>query len=462
MNPAFDVVVIGSGPSGHKAAIAAAKAGKRVAIVEQERELGGACVSRGTIPSKTLRETALQLSRMRRAGGQLQVSLAQGTELASLMTRVQRVIDANAGTMLDQVRRNGIERLHGRAHFVSSHALQIEDVHGRSLTLDADVIVIAVGSSPRTPPGIPIDHEHVLDSDSVLSLLYLPESMTVLGSGVIACEYASIFAELGVRVTMIDKAERPLAFMDEELVMRFVAAFAALGGRFLGGRELEGVHWDGVSDVVTRVSDGDDVRAHKLLVALGRTPNLAGLALEAAGLAASARGQLRVNEHCQTEVPHIYAVGDVIGAPALAATAMEQGRRAIGHALGLPSIGRAEHVPIGIYTIPEMSSVGLSESEARARHGGALVGRARFDEVARGQISGDRDGLLKLVADASGTRLLGVQIVGDGATELVHLGQMALLADMPVETFINNIFNFPTLAEAYRVAALDLRHNRAR
>ncbi len=289
-------------------------------------------------------------------------------------------------------------------------------------------------------------------------MLYLPASLTVLGGGVIACEYASIFAHLGVAVTMIDRADRPLKFMDAELVGRFVSDFERNGGRFLGERSIGSVEWDGVSRVITRLATGEVIESDKMLVALGRVASVDGLALGAAGLRANARGLLEVDEHCRTVVPHIYAIGDVIGPPSLAATAMEQGRRAACHALGLAPGSPAEMIPIGIYTIPEMACVGLNEDEAVKRHPGAriLVGRGRFEEVARGQISGVQDGLLKLVADASGNKLLGVQIVGEGATELIHLGQMALLAGNSVDAFVENIFNFPTLAEAYRVAALDL------
>ncbi len=354
--------------------------------------------------------------------------------------------------------RNGIRVFHGRARFVSDRVVEVQSVDGSQRRIEAATIFIATGSRPRTPPEIGIDHENILDSDSILSMLYLPASLTVLGGGVIACEYASIFAHLGVSVTMIDRADRPLKFIDAELVGKFVGDFERSGGRFLGERNIGSVEWDGVSKVVTRLATGEVIESDKMLVALGRAASIEGLALGAAGLKANARGLLEVDEHCRTAVPHIYAIGDVIGPPSLAATAMEQGRRAACHALGLASGSAAEMIPIGIYTIPEMACVGLSEDEAAKRYPGQriLVGRGRFEEIARGQISGVQDGLLKIVADHTGHKLLGVQIVGEGATELIHLGQMALLAGIGVESFVENIFNFPTLAEAYRVAALDV------
>ncbi|HEX4510755.1 MAG TPA: Si-specific NAD(P)(+) transhydrogenase [Burkholderiaceae bacterium] len=455
-----DVLVIGSGPAGQKAAIQAVKAGRTVVLIEHERAVGGACVHRGTIPSKTLRESAAQATRLARDADIWGVSPRAGIEVSSLMARLDRVVSAHAHYMGRQIDRNGIERHHGRARFVSEDTIEMMTVAGDRALFTADIIVVATGSRPRNPPEIPIDHENVLDSDSILSMLYLPTSLTVLGGGVIASEYASIFAALGVKVTMVDRADRPLKFMDGELVAKFVEAFHRAGGTYIGEQAIGGVTFDGVSQVLTTLSDGRVVTSDKMLVALGRAANVDELNLSAAGLAPNARGLLVVDEHCRTVNPRVYAVGDVVGPPSLAATAMEQGRRAARHALGLGEGAGTETIPIGIYTIPEMASVGLSEDEAKKRGGSALVGRARFDEVARGQISGITDGLLKLVADGSGKKLLGVHIVGEGATELVHVGQMALLGQMDVDTFVENIFNFPTLAEAYRVAALDLVEKR--
>ena len=457
----YDLVVIGSGPAGQKAAVQAAKSGASVLIVEREPQVGGACVHHGTVPSKALRETALSLSSFqRRSGSVFEVTVRDDLQVSSLMLRLDAVITAHERYITDQLKRNGIEVWRGKARFVEPLVIEVTEIGGTRRHAHAKNVVIAVGSVPRTPPGIPIDHEHVLDSDSILSMRYLPASLAVLGSGVIASEYASIFAALGVKVAMIDQGPRPLGFFDPELTSRFVHYLESCQGRFLGERKVARVQWDGLSEVVTELASGEIIRTEKLLCALGRVANLEGLNVEAAGLAKTARGLIEVDAHCQTMVPHVYAVGDVIGPPSLASTSMEQGRRAARHALGLPVPSAAEMIPLGIYTIPEMASVGLSEKDAIAAHGAVLVGRARFEELARGQIAAIEDGLLKLVTDPTGQKVLGVQIVGEGATELVHVGQMALCAALEVDSFVDNIFNFPTLAEAYRVAALDIVRQR--
>jgi NAD(P) transhydrogenase len=388
------------------------------------------------------------------------LTLRPDLELTSLMSHLDQVIRAHEGYMADQLRRNGIERWHGRTRFVAPRILEVLALDGSCRRVTGEIIVIATGSRPRNPESIPVDHEHILDSDSLLSIIYLPASLTVLGGGVIASEYASIFASLGVQVTMIDRSERPVSFLDAELTDCFVRGFAANGGRFLARQEIAEVTWDGAATVVTRLKSGNVVRSEKLLCAQGRLPNIDGLNITAAGITLTERGFIAVDANCQTVMPHIYAVGDVIGPPSLASCSMEQGRRAVRHALGLDIGSPPEMIPVGIYTIPEMASVGLQEHEARQRYGAVLVGRAPFTELARGQIAGTTDGLLKLVADAQGQRLLGVQIVGEGATELIHLGEISLLAGCNIDTFVEHIFNFPTLAEAYRVAALDIAKRR--
>jgi NAD(P) transhydrogenase len=459
----WDIVVIGSGPAGQKAAIQGAKAGRRVLMVEQDNSVGGACVHHGTIPSKTLRETAVALTGFRRRSGHVfEVTLREDLQMASLLARVDQVIQAHETFIVRQLQRNGVDHWHGRARFAGPHELEVEGVDRRVRRARGDVFVIATGSRPRTPPEVPIDHEHVLDSDSILSMRYLPASLTVIGAGVIACEYASVFAALGVKVTMIDRGARPLLFLDPEIVARFVEGYQRNGGQFIGGRSVRSVVWDGLSTVQTTLDDGAVVESEKMLYALGRVANVERLRLEAAGLATTSRGLLAVDEHLRTSQPHIYAVGDVIGPPSLASSSMEQGRRAICHALGLPVGGTPELIPVGVYTVPEMSSVGLTEEQVIERFGCAVVGRARFDEIARGQIAAIEDGMLKMVAGPDGRRLLGVQIVGEGASELIHLGQMALASGASVDTFVDSIFNFPTLAEAYRVAALDIAGRRGR
>jgi NAD(P) transhydrogenase len=451
----FDIVVIGSGPSGHKAAIQGAKAGRRVVIVEEERGVGGACVHQGTIPSKTLRETAVALSQFRRRTvGILDVPIPGDLQVRSLMTRLDDVIRAHESFMSNQLQRNGVERIHGRARFVGTREVEVRSVDGKARRLSGELVVIATGSRPRLPGNVPVDHEHILDSDSILSMIYLPASLTVVGAGIIACEYASIFACLGVKVVMLDKGPRPIGFLDPELTTRFVQLFEQMGGRSVAGAAVESIAWDGVSAVVTKLGSGEEIRSDKLVSALGRVANVERLDLSATGLEASPQGFVVVDSQYRTKVAGVSAVGDVIGPPSLASTGMDQGRRAVCYALGLDPGASTELVPLGVYTVPEMSSVGLTEAQATERFGHAVVGRAQFHELARGQISAAQDGLLKLVADPTG-KLLGVQIIGDGACELIHVGQMALLGHLEIRAFVDNVFNFPTLAEGYRVAALD-------
>ncbi|HET6585019.1 MAG TPA: Si-specific NAD(P)(+) transhydrogenase [Nannocystaceae bacterium] len=452
----FDVVVIGGGPGGHKAAICAAKAGKSVAIVERDARIGGACVHRGTIPSKALREAAVEISRFVARAKELGVELPSELKFAHVRGHLDRVIDTHVGCLADQLARNGITRFHGHASFRDPFTIDVRSPAGLVRELQAGIVVIATGSRPRQPPGIDIDHEHVLDSDSVLGMEYLPASMTILGGGVIASEYASILATLGVAVTMVDRAERPLAFLDADLSHGFVAAFTAMGGRYLGGRTMRSVAIDGPGRTTTTLDDGTAIASEKVLVALGRLPATGALGLATAGIVVDKHGRIPVDANCRTAVQHVYAVGDVIGSPSLASCATDQGRRAMMHALGLGDATASGIVPVGIFTVPELASVGDTEAQVRERLGDAIVGVAKFSEIARGQIAGDTDGMLKLVADPTGERLLGVGIVGEGATELVHLGQLVLLGSGRVRELVDHVFNFPTLAEAYRVAALDV------
>lgn len=457
MTDTFDLIVIGGGPAGQKAAVQGAKLKQKVLLVERSRSVGGACVRFGTIPSKTLRETALALGKFRRLTSHvMDVKMPEQTQIESLMARKEEVIESHERYMGAQLERNGIEVIQGVARFVSPRELEISDISGAKRKVSARFFVIATGSSPRTPEDVPVDHEHILDSDSILSVSYLPESLTVLGSGVIACEYASIFAALGSKVTVIDRSPRPLAFLDPEISAHFTRQLEEFGGRFLGGRKLVSVAWDGLSLVETKLDDGQVVQGEKLFCAQGRVAQVQGLCLEVAGVALTPRGLVAVDENGRTAAPHIYAAGDVIGPPALASTSMDQGRRVVCHAFGA-EVGQArEATPTGIYTIPELASVGLTEAEVSERHGSALVGRARFNEVARGQISAAEDGLLKLVAHPRTGVILGAHAAGETAADLVHIGQMAILGGMTFHTFIDAIFNFPTYAEAYRIAALDL------
>jgi NAD(P) transhydrogenase len=458
----FDLVVIGAGPAGQQAAFQATKLNASVALIERATVVGGECVQRGTLPSKTLRETAVYLAGLSsRSEGLLGGAVPSDVTVESLMRRQHAVRRAHEIFIRGQLERHHVVLRWGRARFLSAHDLEVTSVDGARKRVVADQIVIATGSRPRTPANVPVDHEHVLDSDSILSLTHLPRSLTVLGGGVIACEFASIFAALGVRVTMVDQERRPLAFLDRELTDCFIADFERRGGRFLGGRRFASVESDGASCVTIALEDGEQVRADKLLMALGRVAQVKGLDLEAAGLSLDERGHLSVDESFRTAVPHIYAVGDVIGPPALAATAMDQGRRVARIALGHPVDVPKDVIPIGIYTIPEIAAVGMTEAQAVERFGAAEIGRARFDEVARGLINGNPRGLLKLVATPEKRRLVGAHAVGEGSCEIIHVAQMAISAGFSAERLVDTVFNFPTMAEAYRVAALDLTSGRS-
>jgi len=456
MSNTFDWVVVGAGPGGLKAAACAAQAGARVAVIEREPRIGGACVHRGTIPSKALREAARQLSRFFAQAQRFHMVMPSELQFSHVRGRLDKVIDSHVCSLGDELVQLGVTRLHGAARFVDSHAVEVRSPSGLVRRIDATKFVIATGSRPRQPPDIAIDHEHILDSDSILGLEYLPHSMVILGGGVIACEYASIFATLGVFVTIVDRAPRPLAFLDPDLSQGFLDAFTDLGGRYLGTATVKSVETDGISNTTTTLTSGDGLTAEKVMVALGRVPYTTGLGLDVVGVAVDVQGRVTADGFGRTSVAHVYAVGDVVGPPALASFSMEQGRRAVMHAFGRIEANAASIVPIGIFTIPELSCVGESETQARARLGDVIVGRVDFSRLARGQITDEPDGFLKLIADPTGERLLGVGIVGEGATELVHLGQLVLLGSGRVRELVDTVFNFPTMAEAYRVAALDV------
>lgn len=452
----YDIVVIGSGPGGTKAAVQGAKAGKRVAMIEKEREVGGACVYHGTIPSKTLREAALTVVSMKRGSAAFEVKMTENAEISTLMLRLENVLTAQRNFIELHLGNNDIDHIHGRAKLVGPNEVQVYAVDGSKKILKTDYIVIATGSRPRQPDDVPIDHENILDSDSILSTIYLPKSLTVVGGGVIATEYASIFSLLGTKVTMIDRAPRPLMFLDPELTDKYTTNFERHGGTYLGEREIESIRWDGATQVVTTLRSGEVVKSDKMLFALGRLANVEGLGLEDVGVEQSKRGHVVVDENYRSNIPSIYAVGDVVGAPALASCSMEQGRRAVCHALGIDLGYPFEIVPIGIYGVPEMASVGLSEEQAREKYGDIVIGRADFREIARGQIVGVNDGMLKLIADSEGKKLLGAHIIGESACDLIHVAEMALINHNEVSVFTENVFNFPTFGEAYRVAALNL------
>lgn len=455
-----ELAVLGSGPAGLEAALEAARAGARVVMVERERRIGGECLHRGTVPSKSLRETAVQLARARCGIVSPPVELDEATEVASLVGGLEKVVSGHSRVLRREVLHAGVEPIHGRARFIGPHRIAVAHVRGGETVIEAAKIVIAVGSRPRMPPQVPIDHENILDSDSIFSMVYLPRSLTVLGGGVIASEWAATFSALGVRVTMIDRNARPISFLDPELSTAFVQAFEATGSQYLHEREVARVYWDGASDVVTELQDGTEVRSRKLLCAYGRRANVDRLGLDAAGLETDARGHIATDEHGRTAVPHIYCAGDAAGPPALASTGQHQGRQAARHALGLPPGAPFEQVPMGIFTIPELASVGLDEATARARYGDVIVGRAEVLDTARGRISRAQGGFLKLIADGQGRCLLGAQIAGPQATELIATAQLALVHEMPIDGWVEQVFCFPTMAEAFIQAARDVMHQR--
>jgi NAD(P) transhydrogenase len=456
MSVSFDVVVIGSGPAGEKAAIQAAKLRRRVAVVERGDCLGGNCVHTATIPSKTLRETILYIAgvRARKLRG-VRYAFEKDMTVEAMMRRKDAVIASQTEVVEDKFGRNDVTLLTGSARFVDDHHIEVVDEHGGSRLVGADLFLIATGSRPSRDPSIPFDDVRVYDSDSILKLDAIPHSLTVVGAGVIGCEYACMFAVLGAKVTLVDGRPRVLDFADREIADLLVARMRELGITLRLGEEVASVTVDTPERVVATTQSGKRIVGEKLLYAVGREGNTADLALDRAGLGPGRRGLLTVNAHFQTAVPHIYAAGDVIGFPSLAATSMHQGRLAMAHALGIAVTGETTALPYGIFTIPEISMVGETEEQLTAANVSYEVGQASFREIARGEISGDRAGMLKLLFERESHRLRGVHIIGEKASELVHIGQAVLAFGGPVDYFVETVFNYPTLSEAYKVAALN-------
>jgi NAD(P) transhydrogenase len=454
----YDLVVIGSGPGGQKAAIAAAKLGKTVAIVERGRMLGGVCVNTGTIPSKTLREAVLYLTGMSQRelyGASYRVK--EKITPADLLARTQHVIGKEIDVVRNQLMRNGIELYTGLGRFLDEHTILVEDP-GRAerITVSGRYIIIATGTVPARPPGVEFDENRVLDSDGILDLKSIPSSMVVVGAGVIGIEYASMFAALGTKVTVVEKRDTMLEFCDPEIVesLRFHLRDLAVTFRF--GEEVTAVDV-GANGTVTTLASGKQIPAETVMYSAGRQGQTDSLDLPNAGLESDNRGRIFVDDKTfQTKVDHIYAVGDVIGFPALAATSMEQGRLAAYHAFGEPTAGMTALQPIGIYSIPEVSYVGATEVELTKDSIPYEVGVSRYRELARGQIAGDSYGMLKLLVSTEDLKLLGVHIFGTNATEMVHIGQAVMGCGGTVEYLVDAVFNYPTFSEAYKVAALDV------
>ena len=456
----YDLLVIGSGPAGKRAAIQGAKLEKRVAVVERTAVVGGVSVNVGTIPSKTLRETALELSgyRSREFYG-ASYTVKQNITIQDLLLRTNKVIQHEIDVTRHQLMRNGVEVIAAAASFAGPDTIRLDYSDGStSRTVRTHSVVIACGTDTTRDGHIPFDGTHIFTSDDVLKLDRLPRTLAVVGAGVIGVEYASIFAALGVRVTLIDKRNRLLPFVDEEIVdtlcyhLRENRVTLRLG---------ESVHNLEIADdenggrVVLHMDSGKTVRAEKALYSVGRTGATACLRLENAGIACDERGRLVVDENYRTSVPHIFAAGDVIGFPALASTSMEQGRLAVCHQFGVKAHSVPALFPYGIYSVPEISMVGQTEQELTQAGVAYEVGKAHYKEIARGQIIGDVTGLLKLIFHSETRKLLGVHIIGDGASELIHIGQAVLSFSGTIDYFINTVFNYPTLAECYKVAAFD-------
>ncbi|WP_433517031.1 Si-specific NAD(P)(+) transhydrogenase [Nonomuraea sp. CA-143628] len=450
----FDVVVLGTGPGGQKAAIAAAKLGKRVAVVEKMHMLGGVCINTGTIPSKTLREAVLYLTGLNQRelyGASYRVK--EEITVADLGMRTQHVIGREIQVIRSQLGRNHVTMLQGTGRFLDPHTIGITgDEEEKKVT--ADKIVIATGTSPARPTSVEFDDKTVIDSDAILHLDRVPETLVVVGAGVIGIEYASMFAALGTKVTVVERRDRMLEFCDLEIVEALKYHLRDLAVTFRFGENVAAVERR-PRGALTVLESGKKIPADCVMYSAGRQGKTEELCLEAAGLAADDRGRIKVDENYATPVPHIYAVGDVIGFPALAATSMEQGRLAAQHACGEPVEETNELPPIGIYTIPEISFVGKSEDDLTRDKIPFEVGISRYRELARGQIIGDSYGMLKLLVSSEDRRLLGVHVFGTGATELVHIGQTVMGCGGTVDYLVNAVFNYPTLAESYKVAALD-------
>lgn len=449
----YDLLVVGSGPGGQRAAIAAAKLGRRVALVERRGMVGGVCINTGTIPSKTLREAVLYLTGLQQRelyGASYRVK--ERITIQDLTSRTQHVIGREIDTVRNQLLRNHVTMLDGTASFVDEHTMKIDGPD--QLQVSADRIVLAPGTQPARPGNVEFDERRVVDSDGILELEKVPGSMVVVGAGVIGIEYASMFAALGTRVTVVDQRPGMLEFCDDEIVesLRFHLRDLSVSFRF--GEQVKSVQIT-EHGTVTNLASGKRIPAETVMYSAGRQGATTELALKKAGLGADKRGRIEVDENFRTSVPHIYAVGDVIGFPALAATSMEQGRLAAMHALGEKTSELLGLQPIGIYTIPEISYVGKSERELTDSAVPYEVGLSRYRELARGQIVGDSYGMLKLIVHAESREILGVHVFGTGATDLVHIGQAVMGCGGTVDYLVDAVFNYPTLSEAYKVAALD-------
>ena len=451
----YDLLVIGTGPAGQKAAVQAAKLGKKVGIIERKEVVGGVCINTGTIPSKSLREAVLYLSGFRQrnlygTGYRLKATIT----IEDLAFRANHVITREIAIVKNQLTRNRVDMIHGRASFVDPHRLRIDQADG-FIEHTADFIVIAVGTVPARPSDIPFDDESIIDTDGLLTLKRIPDSIVIVGGGVIGTEYASILAALGIPVTLIDKRPRLLEFVDAEIIEILQQQMKDIGVTLYHEEEVLAIKREPDHRIDVCLEHAKPIQATTLMYAIGREGATKDLNLESIGLKPDQRGRLWVNAHFQTAIPHIYAAGDVIGFPALASTSMQQGRHASCHAFGYPDRLDTELLPYGIYAIPEISMVGKNEEDLARTEVPYGVGIARYREIARGQLIGDETGMLKLLFHTQSRELLGVHTIGEGATELIHIGQAVMAYHGKIDYFIDTVFNYPTLAECYKVAALD-------
>ncbi len=456
MSPHYDLVVIGSGPAGEKGAAMAAYFGKKVALVERSTHLGGAGLNTGTVPSKTLRETALYYSGLRQRGlFGIDYSLRENLTIADFMHREQVVVDNERSIIRKNIDDHKIDLFWGSGSLKDAHTLQVQTQAGEVVDLSADVILIATGSAPFHPPNIPFDGRRIHDSDTILRMSFIPSTMTVVGGGVIGCEYASIFAALGVNVTLVESRDQLLAFVDSEIVQRLRQRLEALNLRFMFKEQVDKVVADEKS-VQLSLQSGTQLTCDCVLFASGRQSVTAGLGLEALNIEMGNRGLIIVNDKYQTNIPHIYAAGDVIGFPALASTSMEQARTAMAHAFGLRHQDYVlPPLPLAVYTVPEIAMVGLTEDECQQKNIPYLTGRALYANNARGQIIGDMAGMVKLVFSPADKKLLGAHHIGEAASELIHIGAEVLAKQGTIDEFIRAVYNFPTLADLYKYAAYD-------
>ncbi len=451
----FDLIVIGSGPAGQRAAIQGAKSGKRVALVESREVLGGACINTGTIPSKTMREAVLHLSGFyyQNIYG-INYRVKEKISMSDLSFRVQHVIKTEVDVTQAQLSRNGVEVLTGVASFVDPTHLRVVNSLGQ-VELEAGNIIIATGTKPAVSAKVPLNGKTIVNSDQVLQMGEVPKTLIVVGGGVIGVEYTCMFAILGVRVILVEKRPRLLEFADSEIVEALSYHLRDHRVTMRMGEEVESVEEAAGGGVIANLQSKKKISGDALLYAVGRQGNVDELNLQAAGITSDSRGRIQVDPEYRTSQPHIYAAGDVIGFPSLASVSMEQGRLAAAHAFGLVMHSNPANYPYGIYTIPEISFIGKTEEQLTDEDVPYEVGVAYYREIARGQIRGDTTGRLKLIFHRETKELLGVHVIGEGASELLHIGQAVLILKGTVEYFVDTVFNYPTLAEAYKAAAFN-------